>query len=51
MLGLAVEEATGLVVQGDRLEVVGCGNAHVFIKASGNSTIIWHSLRGATRAS
>jgi hypothetical protein len=31
MLGLAVEEGTALVAQGDRLEVVGDGHAHVFI--------------------
>jgi cyanophycinase len=50
MLGLAVEEGTALVVQEDRLEVVGRGGAHVFIKSSGDSTIVWHTLRPGSRA-
>jgi cyanophycinase-like exopeptidase len=45
MLGLAVEESTGLIVWGDRLEVVGRGNAHVFLKSAGDFTIVWHTLR------
>jgi cyanophycinase len=49
MLGLAVEEMTGLVVQGERLEVVGRGKAHVFIKAPGYSTITWHALGAGDR--
>ncbi len=44
MLGLAVEERTALIVQGDRLEVVGSGNAHVFLKSHAGRTITWHEL-------
>jgi cyanophycinase len=50
MLGLAVEEGTGLVVQADRLEVVGRGNAHVFIPSPGNSMIVWHMLNSGDKA-
>jgi cyanophycinase len=50
MLGLAVEESTGLVVQGDRLEVVGRGSAHVFIKSPDDATILWHTLPSASGA-
>lgn len=50
MLGLAVEESTGLVVQGDRLEVVGRGNAHVFIKTPVQATMIWHTLNTGNKA-
>ena len=37
-------------VQGDRLEVVGRGNAHVFIKAPSNVTITWHTLGPGNKA-
>jgi cyanophycinase len=50
MLGLAVEESTGLVVQGDHLEVVGAGSAHVFVKSPRDATIIWHTLSAASKA-
>jgi cyanophycinase len=45
MLGLAVEEGTALVVRADRLEVVGDGAAHVFLKSAADATIVWHTLR------
>ena len=44
MIGLAVEERTGLVVQGNRLTVVGLGNAHVFLKSSTGRTLVWHHM-------
>ncbi|HKB37670.1 MAG TPA: cyanophycinase [Gemmataceae bacterium] len=49
MLGLAVEGSTGLVLQADRLEVLGAGNAHVFIK-SPDDGIIWHTLKSGSKA-
>jgi cyanophycinase len=50
MLGLAVEEGTGLIVREDRLEVVGSGDAHVFIKSSVDTAIVWHALRPGSKA-
>ncbi len=50
MLGLAMEESAGLVVQGDRLEVVGRGDAHVFIKSSENAALSWHTLNPGHKA-
>jgi cyanophycinase len=44
MLGLAVETSTSLVLQADRLEVLGDRNAHVFIKSPDGRTIHWHTL-------
>jgi cyanophycinase len=49
MLGLAVEEGTALVAQGDRLEVVGDRNVHVFIKSVANSMIVWHTFRSGSK--
>ncbi len=50
MLGLAVEEGAGLVVQGDRLEVVGRGDAHLFIKSPANASLTWHTLNPSNKA-
>jgi cyanophycinase len=50
MLGLAVEEGTALVVQEDRLEVLGKGDAHVFIKSPSDFTMVWHALRSGSKA-
>jgi cyanophycinase-like exopeptidase len=50
MLGLAVEERTGLVLQANRLEVIGNGNAHVFIKSIDQPQISWHTLSPGTKA-
>lgn len=44
MMGLAVEERSALVIRGDRLETVGAGSAHVFVKAAVGRTINWHEL-------
>ncbi len=44
MMGLAVEEATALVLQGNRLETIGEASAHVFVKSGGGRTVIWHEL-------
>jgi cyanophycinase len=50
MLGLAADESTALVVKGDRLEVVGRGDAHVFLKAANGATLIWHTLHSGDKA-
>jgi len=44
MLGLAVEEGGALVVQNDRLQVMGTANSHVFLKTKGGRTITWHEF-------
>lgn len=50
MLGFAVEERTALVLQSNRLSVVGNGNAHVFIKSLEQPQISWHTLVPQTTA-
>lgn len=45
MYGLAVEERTALVVTGAKLEVLGGGSAHVFLKSPTGRTITWHVLK------
>lgn len=50
MLGLAVEEGTALVVQEDRLEVLGRGAAHVLLKSPDDIRIVWHTLRSGSKA-
>lgn len=43
LIGLAVDERTGLVVRGDRLEALGNSNVHVFLK-EGELKLTWHTL-------
>jgi cyanophycinase-like exopeptidase len=50
MSGLAVDQATALVLQADRLEVLGGGNAHVFLKSADDQTITWHTLKAGDKA-
>jgi cyanophycinase len=50
MMGLAVEESTALVVQGARMEVLGAGEVHVFLKGSDGRTLFWHALRTGDQA-
>jgi cyanophycinase-like exopeptidase len=50
MLGLAVEGSTALVLQGDRLEALGAGDAHVFVKSRDDRTISWHTLEAGDKA-
>jgi cyanophycinase len=50
MLGFAVEERTALVLQSNRLSVVGNGSAHVFIKSLEQPQIAWHTLRPQSNA-
>ena len=49
MMGLAVEEKTALVVQGNRLEVVGAGHCHVFAKRNNGRTLVWSKLDAGDR--
>jgi len=48
-LGLAVEGSTALVLQADRLEALGAGSTHVFIKSPDDQTIIWHALKSGNQ--
>ena len=50
MLGLAVEGSTALVVHSNRLEALGAGNAHVFLKAPDDRTITWHTIPSGDKA-
>jgi cyanophycinase len=50
MFGLAVETGTALVLQSNRLEVLGTGNVHVFIKSPDGRTTTWHTLASAEKA-
>lgn len=45
MVGLAVEEGTGLLLQGDRVEVLGGSHAHIFVNSAGGATLTWHTLK------
>jgi hypothetical protein len=45
MIGLAVEERTALLLQGNRLRVFGNARAHVFLKSPDQKTITWHELQ------
>jgi cyanophycinase len=44
IVGLAVEEATALVVRYNDVEVVGNGHAHLVLKANQGRTMVWHQL-------
>jgi cyanophycinase len=50
MLGLAVDASTALILQADRLETIGRGKAHVFIKTPDNRMMTWHTLRPGDNA-
>jgi cyanophycinase len=50
MLGLAVETSTALVLQSNRLEVVGVGNAHVFSKSADGRVITWYTIQPGDKA-
>lgn len=50
MLGLAVEERTALVARGNRLEVLGSGNVHVFVKSQAGRSLTWHLLESGDTA-
>ena len=44
MIGLAVEEGSGLVARGDKLEVLGYADSHIFVKSDGGRTLSWNRL-------
>jgi cyanophycinase len=44
MSGIAVEERTAFIAQGNRVEVLGRGHAHLFLKSNAGRTITWHEL-------
>lgn len=50
MLGIAVEEGTALVAQGNQLEVLGTSSVHVFLKSSAGRSINWHELASGDKA-
>jgi len=50
MIGLAVEGSTALVLQADRLEVLGAGNAHVFLNSPATRTVVWRTMKSGDRA-
>lgn len=50
MMGLAVEEGTALVAQANRLEVLGTGSVHVFLKSGVGRSITWHELSSGDTA-
>jgi cyanophycinase len=45
MIGLAVEERTALLVEGNRVRVFGQARAHVFLKSTDQKSITWHELQ------
>jgi cyanophycinase len=49
MLGLAVETSTALVLQADRLEVLGVNQAHVFLKLPPDQKIAQKTLKAGER--
>ena len=44
MIGLAIEEPAALIVQGNHLQTLGNGSAHIFLKSAGGRSIVWHEL-------
>jgi cyanophycinase len=50
MVGLAVEEDTAVVAERDRLNVLGAGKAHVFLKSEAGRAIRWQELRSGESA-
>lgn len=44
MVGLAVEESTGLIVEGDVLTTLGIGNSHVFLREPNLRALEWYEL-------
>lgn len=50
MIGLAVEEDTSLIAQGNRLRVSGKKLAHIFLQASDPRVVTWHALQSGDAA-
>jgi hypothetical protein len=45
MIGLAIEERTALLLEGNRLRVFGKAKAHVFLKSADQKSVTWHELQ------
>jgi cyanophycinase len=50
MIGLAVEEPAALVIQGDRLQALGSGSCHVFVKTPTGKSLVWSELASGETA-
>jgi cyanophycinase len=50
MIGLAVEEPAALVIQDDRLQALGSGSCHVFVKTPGGKSLVWSELESGETA-
>ncbi len=50
LIGLAVEEDTALIAQGNRLRVAGRNLAHVFLQSKDPRAITWHALKSGDAA-
>jgi cyanophycinase len=50
MVGLAVEEPAALVIQGDRLQALGAGSCHVFVKTPTGKSLVWSELESGETA-
>ncbi len=51
MLGLAAESSTALVLQADRVHVLGGAEAHVFVKSPDGRALTWHTLKAGEQVS
>lgn len=50
MIGLAVEEHTALLLQANRLRVIGRNVAHIFLQSNDPRSITWHALKSGDMA-
>jgi cyanophycinase len=50
MVGLAVDEGTGLVMQADHLETLGRSNVEIFLRWPADGSLVWHTLRSGEQA-
>ena len=50
MIGIAVEEDTALLLQGDRVRVSGAKSAHLFLLGKERRTVTWHALKSGDAA-
>jgi cyanophycinase len=50
MIGLAIEESTALIIEGDALKTLGLGNSHVFIREPELRTLEWYELAAGESA-
>lgn len=50
MIGIAVEEDTALLLQGDRVRVTGAKSAHLFLLGKDRRIVTWHALKSGDAA-